>query len=357
MELIVEDIMTEAVSRGASDIFLIPGLPLTYKVDGHQERVDGMKLMPGVTEGLVAQIYKMNGRDPAHYQHDQVDDDFSCSMQGVGRFRVNVFKQRNSLAAVLRVIQFGMPDPEKLGIPGQVMDIADLKKGLVLVTGAAGVGKSTTLSCIIDRINHTREVHVITMEDPIEQIHQHDRSIVSQREVGNDTADYPTALRAALRETPDVILVGEMRDLDTIETAMTAAETGQLLLSTMHTTGAANTIDRVVDAFPASQQQQIRLQLSMTLQAVVSQQLVPRVGGGMVPAFEIMFTNPAIRNLIREAKTYQLDSAIQAGAAQGMCTMDSSLLALCQQGMITPETALEYALYQEAMQKKLAALS
>lgn len=351
----MESIMIEALSKGASDIFLIAGLPLTFKIDGRQDRTDTDRLSADETRGLVMQVYELTGRDMSRCQHEQVDDDFSCSLPGKGRFRVNVFKQRNSLAAVLRVIQFDMPDPVKLHIPSVVMDIADFRKGLVLITGAAGTGKSTTLSCLIDRMNHTREGHIITMEDPIEQIHRHDRCIITQREIGNDTVDYPTALRAALRETPDIILLGEMRDRDTMETAMTAAETGQLLLSTMHTTGAANTIDRVVDSFPSGQQQQIRLQLSMTLQAVVSQQLVPDVRGKMIPVFEIMFINPAIRNLIREAKTYQVDSAIQNGAKEGMCTMDGSLLALYEQGTITQQTALEYCLNHESMERKLGA--
>ena len=210
---------------------------------------------------------------------------------------------------------------------------------------------------MIDRINHRREGHIITMEDPIEYIHRHGKSIVTQREIGSDSPSYLAALRSALRESPDIILLGEMRDRETIEVAMTAAETGQLLFSTLHTTGAASTVDRIVDVFPASQQNQVRIQLSMVLQAVISQQLVPTVDGGQTVAFEVMYSNTAIRTLIREAKSHQIDAAIQAGAAEGMCTMDASLLRLVQQQRITKETALTYSIHYEAMEKRLAALA
>lgn len=350
-----EEILLEALRRGASDVFVIAGIPLTYKVNGHQVREESRPLMPEDTQKFVERIYQRCSRDPEHYRHDQVDDDFSFSLPQRGRFRVNVFKQRGSLAVVLRVIKFGLPDPQELKIPEEILAVAHRLNGLVLVTGPTGQGKSTTLACLIDEINKTRETHIITMEDPIEYIHRHNKSIVTQRELMNDTKSYAVALRAALRESPDVILLGEMRDLETIETAMTAAETGQLLFSTLHTMGAANTIDRVVDVFPVNQQYQIRMQLSMVLQAVISQQLVPSLQGALVPAFEIMFSNPAIRNLIRESKTFQIDSAIQAGASVGMCTMDASLLKLHQEGVISAETALMYSIHYEAMEKKLEA--
>ena len=237
------------------------------------------------------------------------------------------------------------------------MACAEFEKGLVLVTGPAGAGKSTTLACMIDRLNHERSGHIITMEDPIEYIHRHDRCIVTQREISTDSPSYVSALRSALRESPDVILLGEMRDYETIEVAMTAAETGQLLFSTLHTTGAANTVDRIIDVFPAGQQAQVRMQLSMVLQAVISQQLVPTLDGKQTPAFEIMYTNPAIKNLIREAKTHQIDSAIQAGAAQGMCTMDTSLLRLVTEKRVSKETALTHCMHYEAMEKRLSAMS
>lgn len=351
MEL--QQVLQQAIDLNASDVFVVAGLPLTYKINGRQQRT-GDILRPADTEALVGALYRQAGREAApHLRDTAVDDDFSFSLPALGRFRANILRQRGSLAAVLRVIRFGLPDPAALGVPPKVMEIARRRQGLVLVTGPAGSGKSTTLACLIDAINHTREGHIITMEDPIEFIHSHDRCIVTQREIGSDTGSYVQALRGALRESPDVILLGEMRDEETMEVAMAAAETGELLFSTLHTTGAANTMDRIVDAFPAVRQGQVRVQLSMVLQAVISQQMVPTVDGGQTVAFEVMDTTPAIKNLIREGRTHQIDAAIQAGAAQGMCTMDDSLLALCRAGRITRETALTYCLHLEAMQRKL----
>ena len=352
----METVLHRAIEVRASDIFIIAGLPLTYKINGRQLR-EGEMLTPADTAHLVEGIYALCGRSMSRCAAEDADDDFSFAIPHLGRFRANVLHQRGSLAVVLRVIQFGLPDPQALGIPSQVMDAAKKLKGLVLVTGPAGSGKSTTLACLIDSINRSREAHIITMEDPIEYIHRHQKCIVTQREIGSDSPSYVRALRSALRESPDVILLGEMRDHETIEVAMTAAETGQLLFSTLHTTGAASTVDRIVDSFPASQQHQVRIQLSMVLQAVISQQLVPTVDGGQTVAFEVMYTNPAIRTMIREAKSHQLDAAIQAGAAEGMCTMDTSLLRLYQQGRITRDTALTHSIYYETMEKRLAALS
>ena len=237
------------------------------------------------------------------------------------------------------------------------MEIANFKKGIVLVTGPAGSGKSTTLACILNKINQSRSGHILTLEDPVEFIHRHNKCIVSQREIFTDCPSYISALRSALRESPDVILLGEMRDHETMDVAMTAAETGQLLFSTLHTTGAANTVDRIIDEFPANQQSQVRLQLSMVLQAVISQQLVPSVDGKLVPAFEIMFMNMAIRNLIRESKTHQIDAAISSGASEGMKTMDTSLLELYKEGIITKETVLTRCHDFDIMQKKLEILN
>ena len=352
----VRETLRQAVEMGASDIFIIAGLPLTYKVDGRQRRMEA-RLMPADTAAVISDIYTLCGRSRSRIEREDMDDDFSFSMPDLGRFRANVLHQRGSLAAVIRVIRFGLPEPEKLNIPPEVLASARLMKGLVLVTGSAGSGKSTTLACLINAINQTREGHIITMEDPIEYIHRHDRCIVTQREISTDSPSYVSALRSALRESPDVILLGEMRDYETIEVAMTAAETGQLLFSTLHTTGAANTVDRIIDVFPAGQQAQVRMQLSMVLQAVISQQLVPTLDGKQTPAFEIMYTNPAIKNLIREAKTPQIDSAIQAGAAQGMCTMDASLLRLVTEKRVSKETALTHCMHYEAMEKRLSAMS
>ena len=347
----VRETLRQAVEMGASDIFIIAGLPLTYKVDGRQRRMEA-RLMPADTAAVISDIYTLCGRSRSRIEREDMDDDFSFSIPDLGRFRANVLHQRGSLAAVIRVIRFGLPEPEKLNIPPEVLASARLMKGLVLVTGSAGSGKSTTLACLINAINQTREGHIITMEDPIEYIHRHDRCIVTQREISTDSPSYVSALRSALRESPDVILLGEMRDYETIEVAMTAAETGQLLFSTLHTTGAAGTVDRIIDAFPASQQRQIRMQLSMVLDAIVSQQLVPTVDGEVVPAFEIMVTNTAIRNLIREEKTHQIDSVIAAGGAEGMRTMDQSLFDLVKSGRVAKEMALQYSIHQEALKKR-----
>ena len=346
------DILNKAVELGAADVFLVAGLPVTYKCDGRQLRgADGI-LKPADIEALVNEIYTVSRRSRVNIERG-ADDDFSFAVPNLGRFRVNTFRQRGSQAAVLRVIRFGLPDPAALGIPESVLSLAENKKGLVLITGSAGTGKSTTLACMIDRINRSRDCHIITMEDPIEFIHRHDRAIVTQREISVDTPDYLDALRSALRESPDVILLGEMRDYDTISAAITAAETGVLLLSTLHTSSAANTISRILDVFPANQQKQVKIQLAQILKGVVCQQLVPSVDGGQLPVFEIMKSTTAIRNMIREDKLHQLESAMQAGAAEGMCTMDGSLLKLYQEGKITRDTALLSCVSYETMEKRL----
>ncbi len=349
----ITEILKQGLVRGASDVFLVPGAPVTYKVNGAQQRAENGPLLPADAASLIQGIYGLCSRRPDKLADPVADDDFSFSVREMGRFRVNVMHQRGSLAAVIRVIRFGIPTAEELMLPPQVLELAKLQKGMVLVTGSAGSGKSTTLACLIDAINHSRSGHIITMEDPIEYVHRHDRCLVTQREIFTDCPSYITALRSALRESPDVILLGEMRDYETIETAITAAETGGLLFSTLHTTGAANSVDRIIDVFPAQQQAQVRVQLSMVLQAVVSQQLVPTVDGKLYPVFEIMRVNPAIRNLIRESKTYQIDGAIQAGAADGMCTMENSLLVLYREGRITAETALEHSIFYDSMKRKL----
>ena len=353
----IKNILQEAVENGTSDIFIVAGLPLTYKIHGKQLRVEEEgRLLPDGTEGLIRQLYDLAKRDFGRISNETADDDFSLAIGGIGRFRANVFHQRNSLAAVIRVVRFGIPDYREMGIPEEVMRLTKLHQGIVLVTGPTGSGKSTTLACIIDAINQSWNGHILTLEDPIEYVHRHSKCIVSQREIFSDCDSYLSALRSALRESPDVILLGEMRDYETIDVAMKAAETGQLLFSTLHTTGAANTVDRIIDTFPAAQQAQIRLQLSMVLQAVISQQLVPDINGKLIPVFEIMFMNTAIRNLIRESKTHQIDAAIQAGSAEGMRTMDTSLLRLYAQKKITQDTLLKYCLNYEAVSRRLKAL-
>ncbi len=312
-----------------------------------QERV-----FPQETERLIMDLYRLAGRDPAAYLQ-RGDDDFSLSVPGLARFRVNAYRQRGSLAAVVRVVAFSIPDWGTMSIPEQVMDLADAGHGMVLVTGTAGSGKSTTQACIINRINQTRECHIITLEDPIEYLHRDQRSIVSQREIAIDTENYLSALRACLRQAPDVILLGEMRDAETIHTAMTAAETGHLLIATLHTRGAVNTIDRIVDTFPSGQQEQVRAQLSMVLRTVVSQQLLPGTNGDLVPAFEVMHMNSAIRSLIRDSKTHQIDNVIASGSGEGMMTMDNSILALYKAGRITAETAVGFASNPEQMKRRM----
>ena len=349
----IEEILQRAIGSDAADIFLIAGLPVTFKCGGHQERLPEGLLKPDDIRVLVDSVYELSHRDRRNLEQG-IDDDFSFSVPQLGRFRVNVFRQRGSLAAVIRVIRFGLPDPVKLGIPESVLSLADNKKGLVLITGSAGTGKSTTLACMIDRINRSRDCHIITMEDPIEYIHRHDRAIVTQREISIDTPGYLESLRSALRESPDVILLGEMRDYDTISAAITAAETGVLLLSTLHTSSAANTINRILDVFPANQQKQVKIQLAQILKGVVCQQLVPSTDGGQTAVFEIMKTTTAIQNMIREDKLHQLESAMQAGAADGMCTMDGSLLRLYREKKITRDTALVSCVNYENMVKRLS---
>jgi twitching motility protein PilT len=347
------ELLTKAVESKASDIFIISHHTLTFKIDGNLVPASEKMMNSGDTEAIIRQIYHHAKDKDISKLLKTGDDDFSFSVHGLGRFRVNTFRQRGTLGAVIRVIVFELPNPAELNIPDAVMDLSNVPHGLVLVTGAAGSGKSTTLACIIDRINRTTSGHIITMEDPIEYIHRHKQCIVTQREVVSDTKSYVSALRAALRQSPNVLLLGEMRDLKTIEIAMTAAETGQLVFSTLHTMGCVNTIDRIIDVFPHSQQQQIRFQLSMTLKAVVSQQLLPTTQGKLVPAFEIMISNLAIQNMIREEKIHQIESAIFSGAQAGMVTMDNSLYQLYKNNTITAENAIMYSSNYESMQQRI----
>lgn len=351
-EQIIPDYLSYATENHASDIFIIAGRPLSVKIDGKMS-IFGERLMPDDTDRLIHQIYSMAGNRNIDPFLQTGDDDFSFSIPSLSRFRVNAYRQRGSLAAVIRVIAFDLPNPDILHIPEEVMSAADFTKGMVLVTGPAGSGKSTTMACIVDRINHSREGHIITLEDPLEYLHRHDKCIVSQREICTDTESYLVSLRATLRQSPDVILLGEMRDYETIQTAMTAAETGHLVLSSLHTTGAANTIGRIVDVFEPSQQRQVSIQLSMVLQAVISQQLVPDINGHNIPVFEVMRLNPAIRNMIRDNKVHQIDGVISSSAHEGMRAMDQSLLELYKQGRITRETALKYASNGDMLKRKL----
>ena len=340
----IREILTEMSDKKASDVFIVAGLPITYRKNGVIEDYGTQNLTPTETKSLLEEIYHLANDRDINNVIDDGDDDFSFAIPGTARFRVSAYMQRGSLSAVLRVIAFELPDYHSLNIPKEIIDLGNDSSGMVLVTGPAGSGKSTTLACIIDMINKSCRKHIITIEDPIEYLHKHNKSIVSQRELNLDTDSFTAALRATLRQSPDVILLGEMRDYETISIAMTAAETGHLLLSTLHTIGASNTIDRIIDVFPANQQHQIAVQLSCTLNAVVSQQLLPTVDGGITPAFEIMKVTPAIRNMIRDGKIFQIDGTIfSANGTNGMVSMDSSIKNLYNKGIITKETALMFA--------------
>lgn len=344
-------LLNSAMDRNASDLHVSVGVPPCCRIDGDLVRMDDV---PVSVEEVHEMAYSlMNDRQKEHFEkHGEVD--FAYSVPRSGRFRVNAFRQRGTTAVVARVLNSKIPDPEGLGLPESVVEMTKKKRGLVLVTGTTGSGKSTTLASLINVINHTYASHIITLEDPIEYLHKHNRSIVNQREMGNDSESYSTALRVALRQDPDVILVGEMRDLETISIAVTAAETGHLVFSTLHTLGAANTIDRIIDVFPPFQQQQIRVQLADVLQCVISQQLIPKKEEkGRVGAFEVMISNAAIRNLIREAKTFQIQSVMQTGRKQGMQTMDDALYDLWRGGKISKENALFFAQDFTALQRKM----
>lgn len=353
MDLNAKQLLETAVAAQASDIFFVAGLPVSMRQNGVILRENEQKLSPSDTRTILEQIYQMaDNRDIAVLEATG-DDDFSFSVPGLSRFRVSAYKQRGTLSAVIRIISFVLPDFKELGIPQQIIDFSHFSKGLVLVTGPAGSGKSTTLACIINEINNLYCKHIITLEDPLEFLHRHNKSIVSQREINVDTDSYATALRASLRQSPDVILLGEMRDHETMQVAMTAAETGHLIFSTLHTIGAASTIDRIIDVFPPNQQRQIAIQLSMVLQAVVSQQLVPAIDGHVVPAFEIMTVTPAIRNMIRDNKIPQIDGLIYASSNAEFVSMDASLLKLYQDHVITAETSLTYASNPEMLKRRL----
>ena len=347
----IETLLSIAKEAGASDLHITVGVPPKMRVNGTLVTMEFDKVLPKDSEQVAHEIMsekQWNAFD------ERGEYDMSFSIPSLGRYRVNAFKQRSSVARALRLVGTSVPPAEKLGVPESVIDLYQRKRGLVLVTGPTGSGKSTTLASIIDKINNNREAHVITLEDPIEYLHQHKKSMVNQREIGLDTQSYANALRAALREDPDVILVGEMRDYETISVAITAAETGHLVLSTLHTIGAASTVDRVIDVFPPHQQQQIRVQFANVLEAVISQQLIPTADGlGRAAAFEVMHANHAVRNLIREGKSHQLVSVMQTNRKLGMITMDEAILQLYQSGRIDREMAIQFAQDPDVMMNKL----
>lgn len=346
-----ESLVWEACEMKATDFHLSVGVPPSIRVDGKIIRMDKDPCTPEFTKNIIdgimteeqRQLFEANG-----------EFDFAYTMQNGKRCRINVFKQKGTCALAARILNDVIPFPEELGIPQVIVDMCHKKSGLILITGPTGSGKSTTLASLIDVINRTYNYHIITMEDPIEYVHTHKKSIVNQREMGNDSKNYAASLRAALREDPDVILVGEMRDLETISAAVTAAETGHLVFSTLHTIGAANTIDRVVDVFPPHQQQQVRVQLADVLLAVMSQRLIPKLDeAGRVNVTEVMLVNAAISNHIREGKAFQINSDIQLGRAQGMHLMDDSLMEAYMRYDISKEDALSYAQDADSLAKKM----
>lgn len=346
----IEELLIYATQSKASDLHVTVGTTPIVRINGILTPVEGTPMVaPEDTRQYVEHI--VTGRHIEELKQTG-QTDFSYVIQNIGRYRVNVFKQRNSYAIVARTVTIKIPTFEQLGLPEILKEFTKLRKGLVLVTGPTGSGKSTTLAAMIDIINRTRKEHIITLEDPIEYLHKHYNSIVNQREIGVDSDSYSNALRAALREDPDVILVGEMRDLETIGIAITAAETGHMVFSTLHTIGAAKTIDRIIDVFPPHQQPQVKVQLAAVLQGVVSQQLLHKKDGqGRCAALEIMRVTPAIRNLVREGKTHQIDNSIQTGNRLGMQTMNASLVSLYRLGSITMDDVMSYCTDQDEIRK------
>ena len=345
----INALLKEVMDLGASDLHITVAIKPTVRIHGDLMELDYPKLLPEDTEYLCNQILSSHHKE-AFLQNGEVD--LSYTYPGIARFRVNVFKQRNGMAMALRAIPTEIPTLEQLMLPDVLHTLAKKRRGLILVTGPTGSGKSTSLAAMINYINKTRKEHIITLEDPIEYLHRHEMSMVNQREIGADSKSFSSSLRAALRQDPDVILVGEMRDLETISTALTAAETGHLVLATLHTVGAAKTIDRIIDVFPPFQQGQVKVQLAGVLEGIISQQLIQTVSKkGRVPALEIMLATPAIRNLIREGKTHQIQSSIQTGASLGMETMDKALVNLYNDGLISKENVLKYCMDLEAIKR------
>lgn len=347
----IKEILRVARDAGASDVHITAGSVPKIRVQGQLVSMEFPRMLPSDTEGFLGEI--MDEAQRAAFEA-KGEADLSFSIPDEGRYRINAYKQRGSTAMAIRLVGARIPSPGELGMPKSVLGLSEKNRGLVLVAGPAGSGKSTTLAALIDRINGSRECNIITLEDPIEYLHSHKKSLVNQREIGLDSESFQSALRSALREDPDVILVGELRDPETISMALTAAETGHLVLSALHTRGAANTIDRIVEVFPVQHQQQIRVQLSGVLEAIVSQQLISRADNfGRVTAFEVLLVNQAVRSLIREGKYYQLMTVMKTDRRGGMLTMDESLIQLCHEGRISREAAISAAVDPESVRSKL----
>lgn len=340
-ELKIELLLEEVFRKKASDLHLQVGLPPTLRIDGVLSPIPGYNVLdePSV-EKLVFSILETDQKD---ILLKDKEFDFSFAFGTLGRFRVNAFHEKGNLAAALRLVPNAIKSITELNLPNVINNFADYPRGLVLITGPTGSGKSTTLAAIVDEINNKKASHIITIEDPIEFTHESKKSIVVQREVHYDTFSFSAALRSSLRQDPDVVLIGEMRDLETISAAITIAETGHLVLATLHTNSASQSVDRIIDVFPPHQQTQVRTQLANIIMAICAQRLVPMIGGGRIPAYEIMIGNPAVRNIIREGKTHQLDAAIQTSAELGMQTMDRTLANLVKNGTVTYDDARDYA--------------
>lgn len=347
----IEPYLDQVIKRDASDLHLQVGLPPMLRIDGALKPTEDSK--PLTEKDIEALIYALLDEEQKQVLIRDKEIDFSFAYGDLGRFRVNSFHEKGTIAAAMRLIPTKIRTLEELGMPKVVTSMTDYPRGLVLVTGPTGSGKSTTLAAMIDLINTNKAMHIITIEDPIEYQHHHKKSIVVQREVHFDTVSFGAALRSALREDPDVVLIGEMRDLETIATAITIAETGHLVLATLHTNSAAQSVDRMIDVFPPHQQQQIRIQLSGVLQGIVSQRLIPMVGGGRIAAAEIMIATPAVRNIVRESKTHQLEAVIQTGAEHGMQSMDKTLVSLIHEGKISYEEAKNYAIDLEELDRMM----
>lgn len=345
----IDELLQKAVQRQASDVHITAGLPPIYRIDGRLVPTEYARVIPTSSQKL---IYSMLTDQQKQAFEENFELDFSYGVAGLGRFRVNIFLQRGSIGAVMRSIPSKIPTLDELRIPAIVKNLIQKPRGLILVTGPTGCGKSTTLAACLDTINSNRDCHIITIEDPIEYLHRHKKSMINQRELELDTKSFARALRSVLREDPDVILIGEMRDLETMEAALLIAETGHLVFATLHTNTAAGSIDRIVDVFPPYQQTQIRTQLAMNLEAVVTQQLLPKVGGvGRVPAVEIMLATPGIRNLIREDKAHQIPAAIQTGSVAGMQSMDQALKEIYTAGLITYKDAINRSFNPDDLKK------
>lgn len=345
----IEKLLEHVVKQDASDLHLTVGMPPMIRVDGALKPIPDLAPLTGEeVEKLIFSIVDDIQKD---ILLKDMEVDFSFAFGDVARFRANAYHQKGNMGLALRLIPTKIRSLDELGMPKVVDKFSDFPRGLVLVTGPTGSGKSTTLAAMIDKINKEKALHIITIEDPIEYTHTHDKSVIEQREVHYDTRSFAAALRSALREDPDVVLIGEMRDLETIAAAITIAETGHLVLATLHTNNAAQSIDRMIDVFPPHQQQQIRVQLSNILMAIVSQRLIPAIGGGRLAASEVMVANSAVRNIIREGKTHQLDAVIQTGAEEGMQSMDRTLAAMVKAGKITMEEANGYAVDQKELER------